>query len=83
MGLQRGAVTHRQPRTDVEGSLDQPVDLGDLADFLTWAATTFSFSPPDPSTWPEPFSGLATVDVTIDKLCIDQVAGSETGGRVS
>jgi hypothetical protein len=57
----------------IQFTLAEPVDLGDLTGFLTWASSTFSFPPPDPTTWPDPFAGLATVDVTIDKLVIDQV----------
>jgi hypothetical protein len=60
----------------IQFTLAEPVDLGDLTAFLTWAAATFKFPAPDPSSWPEPFAGLATVDVTIDKLVIDQVNGN-------
>ena len=52
--------------------LADPVDLGDLTEFLAWAGSTFKFTPPNPTTWPDPFSGLAKVDVTIDTLEVDQ-----------
>ncbi len=59
----------------IEFHLNEPVELGNLTDFLTWASTTFTFPKPDPTQWPQPFAGLAQVNVKINKLDIDQVKG--------
>jgi hypothetical protein len=60
----------------IQFHLDQPVELGNLTEFLAWASSTFTFPKPDPTQWPQPFAGLAQVNVTINKLDIDQVNGN-------
>jgi hypothetical protein len=57
----------------IQFQLPEPVQLGSLTDFLTWAKANVPGFPSDvnPSTWPEPFKGLAAMIVTVNEFCIN------------
>jgi hypothetical protein len=71
-------------KNGMEFALPGPVDLGTIADFITWFSDTFKVDLPDGSTFPAPLDGivgkLSDLDFTVTQFHVKVPPSSDSTG---